>query len=140
MVFSEVTFVFLFLPLFLAIYYGSAISYRNLVLIFASLLFYVWGEGVGVCILFGLCCINYFFGKKVTLSDKNKSKQKLIHNSSKAWLIFGVVINLSILFYFKYMAWIVNELTAFVGTGGSKGTRFATGNKFFCISCDKLPC
>ena len=47
MVFSSLTFLFLFLPLVLLLYYIlPGIRAKNILLLVASLLFYAWGEPV----------------------------------------------------------------------------------------------
>src|SRR5258708_18559273 len=59
-VFSSVTFLFYFLPLFFALYY--ILPWRNVVLLFASLLFYAWGEPRYVPLLLTYILINWAFG------------------------------------------------------------------------------
>ena len=44
MVFSSLTFLFLYLPLTLLVYFLSPLRWRNFVLLVVSLLFYGWGE------------------------------------------------------------------------------------------------
>ena len=46
MLFSSITFLFLFLPVTVLIYYLVPQKTRNLVLLIASLFFYAWGEPV----------------------------------------------------------------------------------------------
>ena len=46
MVFSSLTFLFLYLPLTLLVYFLSPLRWRNFVLLVVSLLFYGWGEPV----------------------------------------------------------------------------------------------
>jgi alginate O-acetyltransferase complex protein AlgI len=52
MVFSSVTFLFFFLPLFLAVYLAFKIQHkRNLILLGFSLVFYAWGEPAYVLLM-----------------------------------------------------------------------------------------
>ena len=44
MVFSSLTFLFLFFPLVMGVYYLCPRALRNLWLLLTSLLFYAWGE------------------------------------------------------------------------------------------------
>ena len=44
MLFSSITFLFVFLPVTLAVYYLAPVQMRNLVMLAASLFFYAWGE------------------------------------------------------------------------------------------------
>ena len=51
MLFSSITFLFLFLPVTVLIYYLVPQKTRNLVLLIASLFFYAWGEPVYVVLM-----------------------------------------------------------------------------------------
>lgn len=63
MVFSSASFIFFFLPFFLLFDRLLKGRHRNYLLIFASILFYVWGEATGVLLLLALCLINFGLGK-----------------------------------------------------------------------------
>lgn len=65
MVFSSVSFIFAFLPCFLLLDHVLKGKLRNVLLILASLLFYIWGEGFGVLVLALFCLINLGLGKLV---------------------------------------------------------------------------
>ena len=60
MVFSSVIFLFVFLPLVLAAYYIINPRYRNLLLLFASLFFYSWGEPKNILVMLLSIVFNYF--------------------------------------------------------------------------------
>ena len=51
MLYSSPLFLFLFLPVTLALHFPIGPRFRNLFLLIASLLFYVWGEGTYVVVL-----------------------------------------------------------------------------------------
>ena len=107
MVFSTTTFLFLFLPAVLAVYYIPFVKKRrklsNFILTAASILFYAWGEPVFVLIMLGSIVINWAFGLAVQKNlEKNKSKAKLAVGLS-------VVTDLSILFVFKYLTFILEN-------------------------------
>ena len=59
MVFSSLTFLFLYLPLTLLVYFLSPLRWRNFVLLVVSLLFYGWGEPVYIVIMFLSIIIDY---------------------------------------------------------------------------------
>ena len=107
MVFSTTTFLFLFLPAVLAVYYIPFVKKRrklsNFILTAASILFYAWGEPVFVLIMLGSIVINWAFGLAV---QKNLEKSK-----SKARLAVGlsVATDLAILFVFKYLTFILEN-------------------------------
>ena len=98
MIFSSVSFLFYFFPIVLILYFLSPRKYRNLILFISSLFFYFVGEKQYTLILLFSCVFNYFYAKRI------KDKRSL-------W--FGIVVNLSLLIYFKYTNFIVNDVLGF---------------------------
>lgn len=98
MIFSSVSFLFYFFPIVLMLYFLSPRKYRNLILFISSLFFYFVGEKQYTLILLFSCVFNYFYAKRI------KDKKSL-------W--FGIVVNLSLLIYFKYTNFIVNDVLGF---------------------------
>lgn len=106
MVFSTTTFLFLFLPAVLLVYYFPFVRKRrklsNFVLTAASIFFYAWGEPVYVLIMLGSILANWAFGLLVKKYNGNK-KAKIITAVS-------AVFNISILFIFKYLTFTLKNL------------------------------
>jgi alginate O-acetyltransferase complex protein AlgI len=129
MVFSSNLFLFLFLPVTLALYYLiKNHRWQNSVLVFMSVLFYAWGAPHFLVIFFISLFVNYFL---VQAMEKN-SKQ----NIRKVLLFIAVAFNLSILLYFKYTNFLVLELGHFLTvigfpTFGSPGIILPIGISFF---------
>lgn len=98
MLFSSATFLFYFFPAFLILYY--ALPWKNAVLLLASLIFYAWGEPRFVLILLISTLLNYGMGYCLARST---AKRKLL-------LGLGIAANLSILVYFKYLAFFASGL------------------------------
>lgn len=98
MIFSSVSFLFYFFPIVLMLYFLSPRKYRNLILFISSLFFYFVGEKQYTLILLFSCVFNYLYAKRI------KDKKSL-------W--FGIVVNLSLLIYFKYTNFIVNDVLGF---------------------------
>ena len=98
MIFSSVSFLFYFFPIVLMLYFLSPRKYHNLILFISSLFFYFVGEKQYTLILLFSCVFNYFYAKRI------KDKKTL-------W--FGVIVNLSLLIYFKYTNFIVNDVLGF---------------------------
>jgi alginate O-acetyltransferase complex protein AlgI len=69
MVFSSITFIFYFLPVFLAFYYLSGT--RNATLLVGSAIFYTWGEGAFVALLLSLIGLNLWAGGIVARAKMN---------------------------------------------------------------------
>ena len=63
MVFSSILFMFIYLPVVLALYYLSPLKWRCVVLFVVNLIFYGWG-GIYVPILFSTL-VDYVFGMLV---------------------------------------------------------------------------
>lgn len=103
MLFSSMVFIWIFLPAVLA---GNFILVKlggcraaNILLLAASLLFYAWGEPVYVILMLASITVNWVSG--LLLSR---------HPHSKAVLAIDVIINLSLLGYFKYAGMFVETL------------------------------
>ena len=106
MVFSSLLFLFLYLPIVLAIYYAVPYKFRNLFLFFANLVFYGWGEPVFVLLMIFSTIVDYTCGYFI---DKYRTKNKKI---AKSFLITSIIINLSLLGFFKYAGFITDTLNA----------------------------
>ena len=102
MVFSSLIFLFLFLPACVLLYFARpSISYKNWVLVVFSLYFYAWGEPLYVLLLLFSTFINYLIGRLINGPDNPKGK---------LWMILSVIFNLSLLGYFKYIGFFVENL------------------------------
>lgn len=90
MIFSSVIFLFLFLPVFLALYFISPIKYRNVTLLLFSILFYSWGEKLIVFVMLGSTVLDFFAAQIIESGKK------------KIGLFISILANLGFLFFFKY--------------------------------------
>jgi alginate O-acetyltransferase complex protein AlgI len=108
MVFSSVIFIFAFLPAVLAGYYLLPRGGRNALLLFASLLFYAWGELGYVAVMLISICGNYGFGLWVEAAPR-KSSQRFLRVS------LAVIANLAMLLYFKYANFLVDNINVLLG-------------------------
>ena len=69
MVFSSMSFILLFLPIVLLLYYtAGSLRWKNTVLLCASLFFYAWGEPVCVLAMLFSTAVNYFCAKAIASS------------------------------------------------------------------------
>ncbi len=106
MVFSSITFLFYFLPLVLFCYYLVPYKLKNFILLIFSLIFYAYGEPIYIFIMLFSCVVDYI---NALIIDKYRNTYK-----AKLALIFSIIINLSLLAFFKYSDFfisIVNSLT-----------------------------
>ena len=103
LVFSGLTFLLLFLPLLLLLYFVSGnVRWRNGVLVVFSLLFYAWGEPVTVLLLIGSAALHYVLALGVARAQKPIVKKLL--------LALGVSASLGLLFWFKYAGFLLGEV------------------------------
>ena len=103
MVFSNIFFLYVFLPaLFLAYFVIKNNAYRRAVLIAFSLVFYAWGEPVYVFLMIGLVLADYIFGLLIS-----KTRQVWLR---KFWLVIAIVSNLSVLGVYKYLGFFTETL------------------------------
>ena len=106
MVFSSLLFLFIYFAAVLVIYYVTPRKFRNLFLFFANLVFYGWGEPVFVLLMLFSTVLDYTCGYFI---DKYRTKNKKL---AKLWLLVSVVVNLSLLGFFKYAGFITDTLNA----------------------------
>jgi alginate O-acetyltransferase complex protein AlgI len=114
MVFSNLVFIFAFLPLVLFFYYIVKDKFKNTVLLIASLVFYAWGEPQYVFLMLFSILLNYLFGLGI-YRYRNSLKLK------KTVLILSIVVNIAILGYFKYSGFLIDNLNKILGTKWSIG-------------------
>lgn len=105
MSFSTICFVFTWLPCVLLAYFILPKKLQNYILLVASIIFYGWGEPVFVFLLLLLILLNYYFAR--LLADKQGKGRKLL-------LIEVVVLNIFVLFYFKYYGYIITSFFQFI--------------------------
>ena len=110
MVFSSPTFICLFLPLTLALYFLLPRSANNAVLVGASLVFYGWGDPVAaLALIIPSVVLNFYLGKLIGSAEGSQRR---------TLLVISVAINLTILIAFKYTHFILvnlNDVFALLG-------------------------
>ena len=109
MLFSSITFLFLFLPVVLAVYYIVPYKAKNIILLVASLFFYAWGEPVYVILMILSIIFNYFCGRDIKEHEDDPRK-------AKTGVIFALAGNLLILGFFKYYGFLIETLNAILPT------------------------
>lgn len=105
MVFSSLSFLFYFLPTILFLYYILPKKFRygrNFVLLIGSLFFYFVGEPKAIVVMLLSIFINYIGGIAVNIGGEKQRKISLT---------IVVILNLTILFYYKYLMFIVGNLS-----------------------------
>ena len=106
MLFSSTTFLLVFLPVVLLLYYTVFSKHRlaqNIFLFFVSLVFYAWGEPWFVLIMLLSIVMNWIFGLLVDKYRDHKFKSKLV-------LTLTIVYNLVVIFIFKYLIFTITNV------------------------------
>ncbi len=108
MLFSSPLFLFLFLPILLGLYSLLGPRFRNWLLLVASLLFYIWGEGTYVLVMVAIIAVNYGVGRLVEALPQGRSPRLAV--------ALAVAMNLGLLIVFKYSNFLVVQLNAVMAT------------------------
>ena len=105
MVFADLFFLYVFLPLCL-LAYGLAkdLGKKNTVLIIFSLIFYAWGEPIYVLLLLFSAAFNWFIGLLIR-QFRDTTKAKIAVG-------VGVAVDLLLLVVFKYTGFLVENVNA----------------------------
>lgn len=116
MVFSDLFFLFVFLPAFILLHSLAHIidrrvamrrehpvhAWRNFVLVLFSLLFYSWGEPVYVLLMVFSVLVNYVAGRSMAAGPRAR----------RVGLVIGLTCNLAILGTFKYLGFFAAILSS----------------------------
>ncbi len=113
MLFSSITFLFYFLPAFLLLYYLTPFRFRNYCLLLGSVVFYSWGGPVFIFVILCTTAMDYVLVKQI---EKTNSKAK-----KKQFLYLSLLLNLGLLFGFKYLQFFVENLNILLGWVALKG-------------------
>ena len=113
MVFSSLSFLFVFLPAVLWTYYITPRGSRNLLLLLASLLFYAWGGGALVFVLLASIAANYLLGNRIEQANGRADRVW-----ARRYLSLAVAGNVGILVFFKYTGFASESLSAWMDALG----------------------
>ena len=103
MIFSSIPFLFFFFPLFILLYFTLPFKYKNHILLLFSLIFYAWGEPIYILLMIFSSIVDFINGKNIEkYKDDNKKK--------KIYLIISIIINISLLGFFKYADFFIKVI------------------------------
>lgn len=103
MVFTDLLFLFCFLPISVLLYkVAKSIKIQNILLVVLSLLFYAWGNPVHVILLILSILWNYFTALELNEQEDEKAR--------KIILIVAIVVDLLLLGVYKYTGFVMNIL------------------------------
>ena len=134
MVFSSLVFIFVYLPVVLAVYYLAPLRYRNVWLFFANLIFYGWGEPVYIFLMLFSISVNYVSGRAIARwrdTDRRKAGRILAANTA---------INLLLLVFFKYFELFANTISRIPGVyDPALGLALPIGISFYTFQTMSYP-
>ena len=134
MVFSSILFLFVYLPVVLAVYYIVPARYRNLWLFIVNLVFYGWGEPVYILLMVFSIALNYAAGLLIArykLTDDKKARAVLTVNT---------VVNLALLIFFKYFDLLAATLSRIPGISiPALGLTLPIGISFYTFQTMSYP-
>lgn len=106
MLFSSISFIYVFLPAVCFLYLITRKELHNPILLIASIIFYAWGEPRYLAIMLATIMVNYL---GALLIEKYPLKKKLT-------LTLTIAANLGFLIYFKYFNFILGNINALLHT------------------------
>ena len=133
MVFSSLLFLFLYLPVVLAVYYLAPRRWRNLWLFVVNLVFYGWGEPVYILLMVFSIGLNYASG---WLIDRFRGQRR----RARCILTLNTVLNLALLFFFKYFDLVAETLSRLPGISiPTLGLALPIGISFYTFQSMSYP-
>ena len=108
LVFSSLSFLFWFLPIFLGVYFIAPKKVKNFILFIFSLIFYAWGEPIYICLMLFSTVFDYINGLLIERFGLNTKGSKVV-------LIIAMIGNLGLLGVFKYFDFFMGSLNNVFG-------------------------
>ena len=110
MLFSSTTFLYVFLPIVLVVYFIAPKKLKNAVLLLASLFFYYFGERTYIAIML-ISSITDWIWSLLIEHFRAKGKEKV----NKWFLVGSLAVNLGLLGFFKYADFFITNINAVFG-------------------------
>jgi alginate O-acetyltransferase complex protein AlgI len=114
MVFSSIEFIWLFMPVVLGLYLMLGPRWRNALLALTSLAFYAYGAHALLFLFGASILVNYVVGRLIgRFHDRGDD------HAVRIALSIGIVLNLGVLFSWKYAVFAVTQLDKLLGVAGA---------------------
>lgn len=104
MLFSSISFLYIFLPIVLGLYYIAPKQFKNMVLLVSSLFFYFYGEPIYIFLMIFSILSGYLHGLWIE-KMRNSKHHKLP-------MISSIVVSIGLLVYFKYSDFIISNINS----------------------------
>jgi alginate O-acetyltransferase complex protein AlgI len=113
MVFSSIEFIWLFMPVVLALYLLLGPRWRNVLLALTSLAFYAYGAHALLLLFAFSITFNYVAGLLI-----GRFREHGDGDAARVTLWIAIVLNLGVLFSWKYAVFAVTQLNSALGVAG----------------------
>ncbi len=114
MLFNSYSFIFAFLPVTILVYFILGTyregRYSNAWLAIASLFFYGYWNIAYLPLLMGSIVVNYILGGRIAGAQEKEGKRQ-----GTSYFILGVLFNLGLLCWFKYMDFLIRNVDRLMG-------------------------
>ena len=114
MVFSTSFFLTFILPVLLILYFLTDRKYKNYFLVIFSCFFYAWGAPRFIFVILATTLIDFYLVKFMNASEGRLKRRVLLFAS--------VIINVGLLFYFKYCHFFIDTVNDIVHAFGGSST------------------
>lgn len=118
MIFSSSLFLLYFLPVFLVLYYIADKSFKNLILLAASILFYSWGEPWFIFVILASTILDFYIVRALYRTKIKRNKD--------IYLTLSIATNLGLLLFFKYANFFVENVNTVFDWFGGEGVSWTT--------------
>ena len=131
MLFSSMTFLWFFLPAVFFVHSILPYKFKNVFLLLSSLLFYSWGEPIYILLMLSSILINYLLALWINCIQTGQAKEshggrKSQRRGAFAVLIFAVLINVGLLWYFKYYSTFASGVNSVLSSIKGREISFLT--------------
>lgn len=116
MTFSSITFLIYFLPVFLLVYHLVPHKFKNACILLFSVFFYAWGGPKFIFVILGTTFLDFFLVNKMASASTGSATGL----SKKQLLVISLLMNLGLLFYFKYSNFFIDNINEVLGLAGIK--------------------
>lgn len=110
MSFTSLTFLIYFFPLAIILYSFTPKRFKNKTLLLLSLIFYSWGNPIYLILIIFSISVTWL-GVRLMYNIKNKREE------AKFYMVCLIVFNVSILAFYKYYGFIIDNINMVTGLG-----------------------
>lgn len=112
--FTSLSFLFRFIPIFMAVYFLAPAKVKNIVLLAGSIVFYAVGEPLYIFLLIALVLFNYLF-MRLLYGSKGPGRYSENAKKRRLYMIIAVSVNILVLMTAKILNWTQDNFLLPIG-------------------------